>query len=232
MPSRSFAVVALALFASVVACGDDEPVELSDPDVTVSAASPDGIPYPTDNLGATERAGTSPGKRFPNLSFRGYREGDRSRGLETISLADYYDPQMKRHKVLHIQVASTWCPICSAEIEATVGVKEAALGIGAVFLEVIIAGQVVGKGPSEDEVAAWMTRHNTNITTAIDVRARRLSPLGIDPAAQPHDILIDTRTMEILDSSAGTPPDVGVYVQTGTRWVDANPPSYPLPAVP
>jgi hypothetical protein len=131
--------------------------------------------------------------------------------------------------VLHLQIAATWCTICSSELEATIGIKDQATALGVVFVEVIVSGVSAGKGPSTDEVDDWITRHGSNITTAVDVRARRLGPLGIDPAAMPHDILIDTRTMEILDSSVGAPLDVGRYVQSATRWVDANPPSYPPP---
>ena len=42
----------------------------------------------------------------------------------------------------------------------------------------------------------------------------------------PHDVLIDTRTMEILDSSVGSPLDVGKYVLDGLEFVNSNPPSY------
>jgi hypothetical protein len=131
--------------------------------------------------------------------------------------------------VLHLQIAATWCTICSSELEATVSIKDQAAAIGVVFVEVIVSGPTAGKGPSAEDVDGWMARHNTTITTAIDVRARRLGVLGIDPAAMPHDLLIDTRTMEILDSSVGAPLDVGKYVQSAQRWVDANPPSYPVP---
>jgi hypothetical protein len=41
----------------------------------------------------------------------------------------------------------------------------------------------------------------------------------------PHDLLIDTRTMEILDSSLGAPVDVARYGQDGLDFVGRNPPS-------
>jgi hypothetical protein len=41
----------------------------------------------------------------------------------------------------------------------------------------------------------------------------------------PHDLLIDTRTMEILDSSVGAPVDVGQYALEGLDFVEKNPPS-------
>lgn len=213
--------------ASGGACASDEEPDFADPDVAAEAANPDGIAYPTDNLGGEPRRNSFRGSRIPNFAFQGYRDGDRARGLETISLSEFYDPEQKHNiKILHIQVAATWCIICSSEIEATLTVKDPYRERGVVFLEVVVGGKNVGAGPSLGEVDAWIARHSSTITTAIDVRAKRLGGLGINPAAMPHDILVDARTMEILDSSVGAPLDVGKYVSDGLRWVAANAPSY------
>jgi hypothetical protein len=218
----------MAFLATTLPGCDSEPEELADPDLAVVATNPDGAPYPTDHLGGVERRNGRPGNRMPNLTFRAYRKG-RAAGLETVSLAEYYDPSQKRHKVLHLQLAATWCAICSSELEATVGVTEPLRERGIVFVEVIVSGATAGKGPSLAEVDAWVDRHKTNFPTGIDVRARRLGSLGVNGAAMPHDILIDTRTMEILDSSVGAPLDVGKYALDGLAWVTENPPSYPVP---
>ena len=217
-----------AVMAVTPSCGssDDPPSPFPDPDLSVVEVNPDGVPYPTDRIGGQKRSGTRPGDRMPNFTFRAYRNPGRAGGLETVSLAEYFDPQQTRHKVLHLQVAATWCAICSSELEATVGVSEQLKERGIVFLEVIVSGATAGKGPSLAEVDAWIDRHKTNFPTAIDVAARRLGALGVNGAAMPHDILIDTRTMEILDSSVGAPVDVGKYVLEALRWVEANPGSY------
>ncbi len=226
LPSRPIALGLLALALSG-GCGDKEgPPDFPDPDVVGTETSPDGDPYPTDNLGGRPRQGTRRGDRIANYTFQAYRDGDRSKGLTPLSLAEYYDPKMKRHKILHLQVAATWCAICSSELEATVTVAEPLKERGVVFLEVIVSGPTAGKGPALEEVDEWITRHKTNFSTAIDVRARRLGVIGVDPGAMPHDILIDTRTMEILDSSIGAPLDVVKYVSEGLDFVKNNPPSY------
>lgn len=220
--------VSVALFAFALSSGScsSEPEELDDPDVPAAAANPDGVSYPEDRLGGRKRTALRPGDRIPNFAFRGYPGGDRGAGLETISLADYYDPDQRRHKLLHLQVASTWCSICSSELRATVRVAERLSEHGIVFLEVIVSGATAGLGPSLGEVEAWMDRHQSNVSTAIDVRVRRLSSIGVSAAGMPHDILIDTRTMEILDSSVGAPADLVAYVAAGLRFVTENPPSY------
>ncbi len=228
LPRWAGAFTALALFAitppSLVACSDERD-ELPDPDLAVVDTNLDGVPYPTDHIGGRKRSATRPGDRMPNLTFRAYRNG-RAGGLETISIAEYFDPTQARHKVLHLQVAATWCSICSSELEQTVKVTEALKERGVVFLEVVISGATAGRGPALDEVDRWIDRHKTNFPTAIDVRGRRLGAVGVSTSAVPHDILIDTRTMEILDSSVGAPLDVEVYALDGLAFVTKNPPSY------
>lgn len=221
-------VFLLTTLISVVAgcTKKDDPEELSDPEVQGRDMNPDGVPYPSDRQGGRERAVGRPGDRIPNFSFRGYPGGDQSKGLQTISLADYYDPAQKRHKVLHIQVAATWCALCSTVISATVENKQRLNERGIAFLEVIVGGASAGFGPSLAEVDGWLAQHRSNIDTGIDVRARRMRAIGIDPVVMPHDILLDTRTMEILDSSPGVPIDIGAYGGDGVAWVASHPPSY------
>lgn len=196
-----------------------------DPDLPVVATNPDGDIYPVDRLGGRRRVGTKPGDRMPNLTFRGYRKG-RAGGLETISLAEFFDPTQRHHKVLHLQIAATWCAICSSELEATVSIAEPLAERGVLFMEVIVSGRSPGAGPTLAEVDAWIDHHRTSFPTGIDVAARRLGAVGVNGAAMPHDILIDTRTMEILDSSVGAPVDVGKYALEALRFVEENPPSY------
>jgi AhpC/TSA family len=223
---RLGAVLALATsIAFTPACGDDTDAPFPDPDLPTVDVNPDGLAYPTDHVGGQKRRGKIPGNRIPNFSFRAYRNG-RAGGLETISLAEYFDPGQTRHKVLHLQVAATWCAICSSELEATVSVTEPLAERGIRFLEVVVSGATAGKGPALSELDAWIDRHKTNFPTAIDVAGRRLGDVGVNTSVVPHDILIDTRTMEILDSSVGAPLDVGQYVLEALRFVEANPPSY------
>lgn len=215
--------------ALAVSCSSSEPgardEPFPDPDLPAVTVNPDGAPYPTDHLGGNERRGGVRGDRIPNFTFKGYRSG-RGGGLEDISLAEFYDPEQKRHKILHLQVAATWCAICSSVLSATLTVVEPLAERGVVFFEVIVSGTTPGAGPSLAEVDAWVDRHASTLPTGIDVAARRLGALGVNGAVMPHDIVIDTRTMEILDSSTGAPVDVGQYVLSALRFVEANPPSY------
>lgn len=226
--ARMGSVVVLAGAVASCSAAKDSPPEFDDREVPGRDANPDGVPYPTDNLGGGERAGGRPGQRIPNLTFQAYVDGDRAAGLQTLSLADFFDPTQKRFKIIDLQVAATWCSVCSSVVTATIPVKAKLAAEGVVFLEVIVAGNSPTAGPSVGEVDAWLTRHDSNYTTAIDVRARRLGAIGIDPTLVPYDLLIDTRTMEILDSSVGAPQafDIEGYVRDGLKYVATHEPSY------
>lgn len=221
---RPVRAVLFSLCLVAVGCASHGSDDFADPDVAAAATNPDGAPYPTDAIGASARAGGRRGERLPNLSFQGYRDGNRAAGLQTISIADYYDPAQTRHKLLHLQVAATWCVICSSESDATVKVKEPLGKEGAVFLQIVVNGNTSAKGPSLGEFDDWITRHGANYSIGMDVRARRLGGLGIDGV--PWNLLIDTRTMEILHSSAGAPDDLVAYVKLGLDWVRTHPGSY------
>lgn len=218
----------LSLFLTCVllaSCSsNDPPPDFVDPDVEGRDANPDGVPYPTDSLGGIGRASSRAGHRIPNFTFQAYVNGDRSKGLQTVSLADFYDPEQKRHKVLDIQISQVWCAICSVETESTSQLIGELTAEGVVFLQIMTAGSDASRGPALEEVDAWVDRHKMTYTLAIDVRSRRMAGIGVSTV--PWDLLVDTRTMEILDSSAGAPADVAKYVREGLQWVATHPPSY------
>jgi len=219
-----FASPLLVLVLAVSCKKDDTPPDFPDPDVPAHPTNPEGVAYPTDSLGGAERGVNHPGDRIPNLTFQAYVDGDRSKGLQTVSLADYFDPERKHHKLLDIQISAGWCSICSVETSSTSQVIDDLKKEGATFLQVMINGNGGATGPALEEVDAWVDGHHMTYTLAIDVRARRMNGLGVTTV--PWDLLIDTRTMEILDSSAGAPADVEKYVRDGLDFVNAHPPSY------
>jgi hypothetical protein len=201
------------------------PEEFPDPDVPAAPTNPDGLPYPTDHIGSQAHSRARPGDRIANLSFRAYRNGVAS-GLQSVSLSEYFDPQSKRNKVLEIQVAATWCEVCDATLLRTLAVTDPLRTEGAAFLEVVVSGETAGKGPSLTELDEWVNRHQaTAFPIAIDVEGRRVGALGVSTVTIPYDIMIDTRTMEILESSVGEPIDIASYVRQALTFVETNPPA-------
>ena len=227
MSRRAFLFVAV-LGAALASCSSSKEAEpdFADPEVAGRDVNPDGIAYPTDHLGGVPRSKGRAGDRIPNFTFQAYVDGDRAAGLKTISLADYFDPDQKRNKTLHIEVSAVWCAICSSVTQETIKVKDTLGAEGVVYLEVMAAGKTPGAGPSLGEVETWIARHSSTITTAIDVRSRRLAGIGVEPNVKPWDIVLDTRTMEILDSSGGSPLDILKYERSYLQLVAQIPPSY------
>ena len=227
MLRTSLRLFVVATAVAVASCSaKNNPPDYPDPDVAGRDANPDGLAYPTDHIGGTPHRSKIAGDRIPNFTFAAYVDGNRAAGLKMVSLADYFDPQQKRNKVLHIEVSAVWCTICSSVTAQTVKIKEDLAKEGVVYLEVMTAGNRAGAGPSLEEVDDWMTRHTSNITTAIDVSSRRLGSIGVDPGVRPWDIIVDTRTMEILESSGGSPIDVADYGRSYLKAVASYPPAY------
>jgi hypothetical protein len=231
MPRLRASLLSLPLLVAgaVVSCSSaaSTPPDFVDPQLPGHDANPDGLAYPTDHLGGIARSGKAhPGDRIPNFTFQAYVDGDRAAGLKTISLADYFDPKQVRNKVLHIEVSAVWCSVCSSVTDETVKVKDELAKEGVVFLEVITAGATPGAGPSLGEVDDWVTRHMSNLTTAVDVRATRLAGIGVDPGVRPWDIVVDTRSMEILESSGGLPLDEATYDRSYLTLVASFVPPY------
>src|SRR5580704_17417819 len=109
-------LVAFTLLGAYGCGSSDPPAGLGATDGGTNT-NPDGVPYPspTGGYGRNARSGSTPGSVMANYRFQGYRSGDPSKGLPTISLADYYDPCNKRYKMIHLTVAGVWCQPCSQE---------------------------------------------------------------------------------------------------------------------
>jgi hypothetical protein len=227
--ARVSRIVVVAVGASValaVACSQSSssPSEASDPTIAPNPTNPDGVAYPTDNIGSRARAGTVRGDRIENFAFQGYDHSNVSGGLKQFSMADFYDPKAAHWKTIVISGAATWCSACGAEADIVTANAAQLEKEGVVILSVMTAGPSAGYGPSLSDVTGWIADHKTNYTTLIDVRARRLATVGL--TGVPWSALIDPRTMEILFASDGAPDDYVAFARLGENFVATHPPSY------
>ena len=221
-PRTDRAAAVLLLLCSALLGGCDECDPFDDGDVAGRDHSPDGVPYPQDNLGLTPRSGTTEGQHIPNFTFRGYVDSSRAAGLQTVSLADYYDPESRRYKVLSLVAAAMWCPICGGQTEQMVVAAPALRSEGVVIIEAIIDGPTGQIPPTLCDFDDWIETHETNFTLVFDSGARRIGQYAAISGV-PYNILVDTRTMEVLDAGVGAPLDYATYVRQAISWVDANP---------
>jgi hypothetical protein len=165
-------------------------------------SNPDGVAYPTVNIGKNARSGSTAGNVIQNFKFLGYPNADASGGLQTISLADYYDPCQKRAKMLHITVAGVWCTYCNAETSDIVADKTQLDSEHIVILQALDDGLAVGVPATQANLNYWISVHRPYFTEVLDPGLHNLGGF-FQASAIPWNADIDVRTMEILTSSVG-----------------------------
>lgn len=196
-----------------------------------------GVVYPTAHLGTSQRGlnqgvpETIPGSVIPNYKFLGYPDSDMSKGLQTVSLSDYYDPTASKHKLLHIIAAAEWCGPCNSETSAiltaltTPATDYQAQGV--VYLEALVEGNAENVGATQMDLNAWIGKEHTTFAEVLDPEASELGEF-FQAAAVPFNADIDVRDMEVLQAGVGgaeDPSSVTVWLD----WVSKNPPAYAAP---
>jgi hypothetical protein len=205
-------LTASCLIASVVACsssskqdeglvGEGEGAAAAAPDT-----NPEGIPYPTDNIGTVERKGVGakakPGNRIANFKFLGYPNADKSQGLQPMSLAQFFDPTGSKYRILHIQASGVWCTACQAETEVVVPMKSELDTKKTVWVVSIAEGATPGTASKPADLDNWIAKFKSPFTHFIDPNNANLGQF-YDRTALPWNANIDTRTMEILTAGTG-----------------------------
>ncbi|HRG96735.1 MAG TPA: redoxin domain-containing protein [Polyangiaceae bacterium] len=218
------AALGLACALWLAGCSTTPTTPFDDPDTPAAAANPDGLPYPTDHIGTRARTKVRVGDRLANFAFQGYLDGDPKGALKTLSMADLYDPEAKRSRLLHIQGVAGWCPVCASEAKQTRTAASELRAEGAVIIQVLMQGAKRSVGPSLADLETWCDTYETKHAVLLDVDGRRLGVFGID--GFPWNALVDTRTMEILDQGIGAPRDVAAYVREGLRLANGPPATY------
>jgi len=217
-----FVAASLLSALALVGCSSEEPPPpFDDVDVEGRGVNPEGLAYPTEDLGARPRKGDTPGQRIPNFSFQGYPNSDVSKGLQVVSMADFHDPSGKRGKVMHLMAAVAWCPHCAASTDQLVAVLPQLQPRGLVGLQTLMEGYE-GNPISLEELDQWVSTHHTNFTVVFDSGGRRLSTVA-DVSAVPWNALIDLRSMEVLSVLRGEPDDYPAWVEGALDWVESNP---------
>jgi thiol-disulfide isomerase/thioredoxin len=184
--------------------------------------NPYGVAYPTKNLGYQARAGNRPGSIMRNYKFLGYRDGDPSKGTTVISLADYFDPQMKANKVIHFSAGALWCPPCNEEATALVPEIAKLKTKKVTVIQAIIEGNTRGTGSTLVDLTDWQERHKVNFTIFLDPKQGNLGQF-FEAAAIPWNAYLDARSMEVLASGVGYTPDQAAIYDSWSKWIDENP---------
>ena len=204
-------------------CSEEDPPPFDDVDVAGRDTNPDGVPYPADDWGLEDRSKRVPGQRLPNFTFWGYPDSDRFAGLQPVSFADYYDPDQRRHKLMFLVGVVAYCPHCQNETRALVEATSAMHDVGVRVVQVMFQGSKPGRALSLLDVDNWVKGMGTKFTVLIDAEARRVGTVA-GFIAVPWNVLLDTRSMEVLLVDYGELTDVRAFVDIAVRWVDSHGP--------
>ncbi len=234
---RSHALKVVALSSLVIAagaCSSSKPTNqglaAGGGDPTGTETNPYGVPYPTTGLGFKARGDVtskSPGDKIKNFKFLGYVDSNKAAGLTTISLADFFDPEMKQYKLLHISVAGVWCYWCQQETLALTPLVSALKQKKVVYLTALSENNNHGPAAQAD-LDYWVNTWHTNYTQVLDPSNRDLGPFFLS-AGIPWNGNFDARTMEILSSTTAAPAnaagqiDIEGDVNPWLDWIDKNP---------
>lgn len=219
------AVAVTALGLVLGACGSSPVSQPSDESEAPSASGGDKTPTGDVSNDAIDSVdyqrtdyppgpyGLSRGATLENLAFLGWRDpvaaGYDQTKLETVRLSEFYNPDGRSNiKLLWINASAVWCSVCQFEME---DIKNN--GVRAAFAEkgVQLIGTLfedINAGPARP---ADLTRWGQAPKHSIDF------PLLLDPGfklgaffvsdATPLNMLVDARTMKVVDTTMGYSTD-------------------------
>lgn len=238
---RSFGLgAALTLSALGLGCGEVEaPAPTPDPDpAPVVTPTPE---FPANSGQAAKPAvaypagpyGINVGSVAPNFVWKGFQNASMKNDvadLQTISLADFYNPHvaddtyvpaspaeddrlytselygagMPKPKALVIDIGSVWCPPCNAEAKTDLPAAYLKYKpLGGEFLLQLGDGANGGVPATPKDLYNWTKKYKVNFPATIDpdYKLGELFPAN----AWPANLIIDTRTMKIVYAQAGVP---------------------------
>ncbi len=201
--ARLFALSATVL---LVACGSSQDRGLEG-EGAVSATdapdtNPDGVAYPSGPYGINARRGTTPGSTIENYKFVGYPDGDPASGLQPISLANFFDPDGTRIRMIHVQASGTWCTYCRQETKVVATLADKIASRKVVWLMSLAEGASFGQPSTQADLDKWIAQYRAPYPHLLDSGNAKFGPF-YDANALPWNANIDARTMEILFSGTG-----------------------------
>jgi hypothetical protein len=195
-----------------------------------SSKAEDAVPFETGlTLGADAAApvdqlrlayppppyGAAKGSVLPNYRFLGWSNpksaGYDTAHLESLSLADFYDPKGEKG-IRYIVLTSTavWCSACKQEYVDMVASGGAYQNKGVRFFGALF--QDANSNPAQPgDLKKWASTYKVPFAMGLDPEFK----LGgaFDVEATPMEMVLDARTMEILDIESGW-----IGKGTGSLW--------------
>jgi hypothetical protein len=186
-------------------------VPMPDADLSGASVNPDGTAYPTTNLGGRPRTATQAGQTFPNLTLQGVRSAATMDTPAVVSTAEYFDPTGARYDLLHVIGIFMWCPHCNNETNnlSTIPAWQADHRVAVVQIAMLGYGNA---SPSWSELQKWVGDHSLNFPVLVDGQGAQLGQY-FSVNYVPLNIVVNPRTMEVLDVTVGEVTDCQAYEQ-------------------
>jgi hypothetical protein len=217
------ALVACSSSTPSTSGGTDQDRGLEGEGDTAAATAPDknpeGVPYPTTNLGTNPRQGDRAGNTMINYKFLGYPGGDMSGGLQPISLATLFDPSGTKYKLIHIQASGTWCVYCQEETKVVVPLRQKLADRKVVWIISLAEGPTPGTAATAKDLDRWVAQFKAPFTHLLDPGNKNFG-VFYDAAALPWNANIDARTMEILSSGVGAATSDTAILGDVDKWLE------------
>lgn len=214
MMRTAFASIMLA--SGLIACGTEAP-EYSGGKGQEAIEEVDQASYPEGPYGAKR------GEIMPNVEFYGFPSADGDKNtLVKMSMADLYNPTgdavyeegsafgagTAKPKALIIDISAVWCVPCQQYSRSVLPDEyERLRPLGGEFLLQLADNggtTQASAGPADlKDLQNWTTKYKTPCPAAIDPLYKLFDDFKIN--AFPTSIMVDLRTMEIVDNFAGVP---------------------------
>jgi hypothetical protein len=179
------------------------------------------LPYPPGPYGV------SAGQVITNFEFQGFyapQANSDAGSVRSIKLSDFYNESGKdvfsdgspygagspKPKALLIDIGAVWCSPCQFEAKSVLPAEYSKYHEqGAEFLFDLADGPQSGVSATPSELTNWVRKFKTVYPSGIDPQRELGSAFKAD--AYPVNILIDTRTMKIVNIVAGVPDEDGPF---------------------
>jgi hypothetical protein len=169
-----------------------------------------GDPYPAGPYGLTK------GATVPNLVLSGFVDAlhDGTATVQTFTLGELYDPSgnevfpacsqlgagMPKPKALLLFFAVVWAGPVNQEAMTILPAKHAAYApAGGQFVTVLIDGPVPGMPPTTTNLKNWVVKYQVDYPSGIS------SQMVAGLTAFPTNVVVDPRTMKVVDVLVGEP---------------------------
>lgn len=202
----------------------------NEPEPEIAPAFPEGTgqqphnakPYPAGPYGVGKLS------IIANYKFIGYVNSVQDSGtLAEIQMADFYNPTgdgvyeegsifpagSPKPKALLIPVASVWCGPCNFEADQVLpGLYAKYKPMGGEFLANLADGATPGKAATQKSLYNWATKYDCEYPITIDPEYKLGALFEAD--AFPANMIIDTRTMKIVEVISGVAEEGSSFWKT------------------